>query len=247
MSSRSRNFLIPALIVAAALAIIAYLLISGGNDEPAGAGSGEEAGQEATTDPSGVVGDVVEPDPPEKIDAERHDPEDPLAMGALDAPVTIVMFSDFQCPFCALWTTQTLPELTPYIDEDEVRVEWRDLAVFGDDSRRAAYAGYAAGLQGKYLEFTQTLFDGGDSPSASALSDDALEELAGDLGLDVDKFNADRTGEEVEEAVEANFAEGEELGVFSTPAFLVNGRPIIGAQPTETFIEAVEAELAGEE
>ena len=247
MSSRSRNFLIPALIVAAALAIIAYLVISGGNDEPAGAGSGEEAGQEATTDPSGVVGDVVEPDPPEKIDAERHDPEDPLAMGALDAPVTIVMFSDFQCPFCALWTTQTLPELMPYIDEDEVRVEWRDLAVFGDDSRRAAYAGYAAGLQGKYLEFTQTLFDGGDSPSASALSDDALEELAGDLGLDVDKFNADRTGEEVEEAVEANFAEGEELGVFSTPAFLVNGRPIIGAQPTETFIEAVEAELAGEE
>ena len=247
MSSRSRNFLIPALIVAAALAIIAYLVISGGNDEPAGAGSGEEAGQEATTDPSGVVGDVVEPDPPEKIDAERHDPEDPLAMGALDAPVTIVMFSDFQCPFCALWTTQTLPELMPYIDEDEVRVEWRDLAVFGDDSRRAAYAGYAAGLQGKYLEFTQTLFEGGDSPSASALSDDALEELAGDLGLDVDKFNSDRTGEEVEEAVEANFAEGEELGVFSTPAFLVNGRPIIGAQPTETFIEAVEAELAGEE
>jgi len=247
VSSRSRNFLIPALIVAAALAIIAYLVISGGNDEPAGAGSGEEAGQEATTDPSGVVGDVVEPDPPEKIDAERHDPEDPLAMGALDAPVTIVMFSDFQCPFCALWTTQTLPELMPYIDEDEVRVEWRDLAVFGDDSRRAAYAGYAAGLQGKYLEFTQTLFEGGDSPRASALSDDALEELAGDLGLDVDKFNSDRTGDEVEEAVEANFAEGEELGVFSTPAFLVNGRPIIGAQPMETFIEAVEAELAGEE
>ena len=247
MSSRSRNFLIPAIIVAAALAIIAYLLIGGGDDEPTAAGDPEEAGQEATTDPSGVVGEVVEPDSEEKLDAERHDPEDPLAMGALDAPVTIVMFSDFQCPFCALWTAQTLPELTPYIEDEELRVEWRDLAVFGEDSRRAAYAGYAAGLQGKYLDFTQTLFDGGDSPSAGALSDDALEELAGDLGLDVEKFNADRAGEEVQDAVEANFAEGEELGVFSTPAFLINGRPIIGAQPTDTFIEAIDAELTGNE
>lgn len=247
MSSRSRNFLIPAVIVAAALAIIAYLVIGGGPGGEGGAGTGEDAAQEATTDPSGVVGEVVEPDPPEKIDAERRDPDDPLAMGAPDAPVTIVMFSDFQCPFCALWTTQTLPELMPYVEAEEVRVEWRDLAVFGDDSRRAAYAGYAAGLQGKYLEFTQTLFEGGDSPSASALSDDALEDLAGDLGLDVEKFNDDRTGDEVEDAVEANFAEGEDLGVFSTPAFLVNGRPIIGAQPTETFIEAVEAELAATE
>src|SRR5690625_8049304 len=98
-------------------------------------------------------------------------------MGALDAPVTIVMFSDFQCPFCALWTAQTLPGLTPYIEDEELRVEWRDLAVFGEDSRRAAYAGYAAGLQGKYLASTQTLLDGGDSPSARAPSDAALEEV----------------------------------------------------------------------
>src|SRR5690625_436283 len=124
-------------MVAAALAIIAYLLIGGGDDEPTAAGNPEGAGQEATTDPSGVVGEVVEPEPEEKVDAERHDPEDPLAMGALDPPVTIVMFSDFQCPFCALWTAQTLPELTPYIEDEELRVEWRDLAVFGEEDRKS--------------------------------------------------------------------------------------------------------------
>lgn len=245
MTSRSRSFVIPGIIVAAAVVIIAVLLFSGsGSKDSPGAA---EPAQEATTDPDGVVGEVVEPAPPEEIDAERRDPDDPLAMGEVDAPVTIVMFSDFQCPFCALWTSQTLPELAPYIDDGDLRVEWRDLAVFGEDSRRAAFAGYAAGLQGKYYEFTTALFEGGDSPSPSELSDDALEVLAGDLGLDVEKFNSDRVGDEVREAVEHTFAEGEELGVFSTPAFLINGRPIIGAQPTETFIDAIDAELQAAE
>lgn len=245
MSSRSRSFIVPGIIVAAAVVIIAVLLLTGSDrDDSPGAA---DAGQEATTDPDGVVGEVVEPTPPEKIDAERRDEDDPLAMGAVDAPVTIVMFSDFQCPFCALWTSQTLPELMPYIDDGDLRVEWRDLAVFGEDSRRAAYAGYAAGLQGKYYEFSTTMFEGGDSPSPSELSDDALEHVAEDLGLDVEQFNNDRDGDDVHEAVEQIFTEGEELGVFSTPAFLVNGSAIIGAQPTERFVDAVEAELQGGE
>lgn len=246
MATRSKKFLVPGIIVLAALIII-IALIFGGKDDGALPGAQEPAGEEAETDPDGVVGDVVEPTQPERIDAERNDPEDPLAIGPVDAPVTIVAFSDFQCPFCALWSAETLPELMPYVENDELRIEWRDLAVFGEDSRRAAYAGYAAGLQGGYVDFTEALFGDGDAPSPSALSDDALAELAGDLGLDVEQFNDDRAGEEVRGAVEKTFAEGEELGVFSTPAFLVNGTPIIGAQPTPTFIEAVDEELANAE
>lgn len=242
MSPRSRAFVIPGMIVGLAAIIIAVILFTVGDDPGA-----PDTGSEATTEPDGVVGEVVEPTQPERVDAERHDPDDPLAVGEVEAPVTIVMFSDFQCPFCALWTTQTLPELMAYIEGGDLRVEWRDLAVFGEDSRRAAYAGYAAGLQGKYREFTAALFSGGESPSPSELSDDALERLAQELGLDVGTFNDDREGDAVHEAVERTFAEGEELGVFSTPAFLINGRPIIGAQPSETFIDAVESELQGAE
>lgn len=237
MSPRSRSFVVPGIIIAAAVVIIAFVLVTGGG------GGSDSPGDDVPESLSGVVGEVVEPTAPQSIDAERHDPDDPLAIGALDAPVTIVMFSDFQCPFCALWTAQTLPELMPYIDDGRLRVEWRDLAVFGEDSRRAAYAGYAAGLQGKYYEFTTALFAGGDSPSPSGLSGEALEELAAELDLDVEQFNDDRGSEQVRAAVEKNFAEGEDLGVFSTPAFLVAGQPIIGAQPTDTFIAAVESEL----
>lgn len=241
--SRTRGYVIPGVILGVAVIMIAIILLTGspGEDSVGRAPSGSGA----TTEPDGVVGEVVEPTLPERIEAERHDPDDPLAMGEVEAPVTIVMYSDFQCPFCALWTHQTLPELTGYIEDGDVRVEWRDLAVFGEDSRRAALAGYAAGLQGKYYEFTTALFSGGESPSPSELGDEALEDLAREQGLDVERFNADRAGEEVRAAVEHTFAEGEELGVFSTPAFLINGRPIIGAQPTETFIDAIESELAG--
>src|SRR5699024_3586651 len=112
----------------------------------------------------GVVTQVVEPTAPEHVDAERHEQDGPLAFGDAGAPVTIVMFSDFQCSFCALWTNQTLPQIQPLIDDGQVRIEWRDIAVFGEDSRRAAYAAYAAGLQGEYQEYAGALFAGGSSP-----------------------------------------------------------------------------------
>jgi len=234
VTAAQRKLLIPGLILAAAAILIVWVVFGRAGDEaedePAGAGDG-------------VVAEVIEPTLPETIDAERREESDPLAIGRIDAPVGIVMFSDFQCPFCALWTDQTLPELLPYVEAGDLRIEWRDLAVFGEDSQRGAHAAYAAGLQGAYAEYSGALFAGGRAPSAQDLAGEALDELAGELGLDVAAFAADRVSPEVEAAVAENLEEGVELGVFSTPAFLVNGRPIVGAQPTEVFLEAVEGEL----
>lgn len=214
---------VPIIIAAVALVVVGWVLLSPDGED------------------DGVVAHVVEPEVPERVDVERHEEGDPLAVGDLEAPVTIVVFSDFQCPYCALWNDETLPELQGYVDEGDLRIEWRDVAVFGEDSQRAAMAAYAAGMQGKYVEFASSLFDGGEAPSPSALKEDNLLALAKDLDLDIDRFTADLDSDEVRDGVERNFDEAHDLGVFSTPMFLINGHPMRGAQDPQEFIDLVES------
>lgn len=210
-----------------------------------GTSSSDTAATPATAEPSpydgpatGVVGaDEIE------LDMARRDPGDPLTTGALDAPVVMVVYSDYQCPFCAVWSHRTLPALASFIDAGELRVEWRDVNVFGEDSERAARAAYAAGLQDRFLDYHHALFADGDRPPAELLTDTGLVGLAETLGLDTDRFAADLTSAEVAAAVRANEEEGAQIGAFSTPSFLVAGAPIVGAQPSEIFVEAVEAAL----
>lgn len=241
MPARSRNLLIPGVIVFTVALAIAYLVLfsagSGGSDPNAPAPGAQE------DFPPGVVSEVVEPFVPSEVDVERREDGDPLALGELDAPVVMVRYTDFQCAFCALWTAQTLPELAPYLDSGQLRLETRDIAVFGPDSHRAALAAYAAGLQGEYYAFSDAIFGGGQVPAPAALTDAALEATAAELGLDLERFNADRAGEQVAAAVERNIEEAGEHGVFSTPSFLIAGQPIVGAQPTEVFLETLEAQL----
>lgn len=175
---------------------------------------------------------------------ERREANDPTAIGPVDAPVTVVMFSDFQCAYCALWTEQTLPAVREYVDEGQVRVEWRDLAIYGDLSDQAARAAYAAGLQGKYVEFNEKLFSEGEIPDDLSLSEPGLIGLAGELGLDVDEFSEAMRSDVVAEAVTANQQEALELGVRATPSFLVGGSPVTGAQPTDQFVAGLEQALA---
>ncbi|MPV50867.1 thioredoxin domain-containing protein [Pseudactinotalea sp. HY160] len=234
-----RNALIPILIVVVAIALIAVVLATRGGSTP----TTEPAA--TPTAPSGVVDSAEQPTPPATVNVERRDPADPLAIGELDAPVGIVMYSDFQCGFCALWTDQTLPAILPYVEAGEVRIEWRDIALFGPESHRGALAAYAAGLQGAYLPFHEALFDGGDPPSPDQLSEDGLADVAAAVGLDLDTFRADLASADVQAGVQANLDEAAQLGVMSTPAFLINGHPVSGAQPTPVFTEMIDAELAG--
>ncbi|MCL3862276.1 thioredoxin domain-containing protein [Actinotalea sp. K2] len=162
----------------------------------------------------------------------------------MDAPVVMVVYSDYQCPFCAVWAEQTQPTMLEYVESGDLRIEWRDIAVFGPDSERAARAAYAAGLQGAFWEFHDALFAGGEKRAAADLTEEALVTLAGALDLDPDVFRADLASVEVDEAVKANADEAAAIGAFSTPSFLVNEQAVVGAQPTEVFIAAVEDALA---
>lgn len=154
------------------------------------------------------------------------------------------MFSDYQCTYCAKWTAETLPRMRELADAGDLRIEWHDVNFYGELSERAARAAYAAGLQGAFWEFHDALYEGGTPRSASALSEDALVQLAGDLGLDTETFTTDMAAEETAQIVSDHAELGLGLGVYSTPSFVIGNSTLVGAQPVEVFEDAVAAEVA---
>ncbi len=240
--SRRRSWLIPVVVVAVAAALLVVSLLA---SRERSAVEGAPAGDSAVVD--GPVAKVEEPEQPPLPDMARRDPEDPMAVGPADAPVALIVYSDFQCPFCASWSAATQPTMLEHADEGTLRVEFRDINAFGPVSQQAAQAAYAASLQGKYLEYHDALFEGGEKRPAEELSAEALTAVAAEVGLDVERFEADLASPEVAAAVQANIDEATSLGIFSTPAFLLGDTPILGAQPTEVFEEAFQDELSKSE
>ncbi|MCM2578430.1 DsbA family protein [Streptomyces meridianus] len=181
-------------------------------------------------------------------DLSRRDKDDVHAMGRRNAPVVLVEYSDFQCPFCGKFARDTEPELIKkYVKKGVLRIEWRDFPVFGEESVTSARAGYAAGQQGRFWEFHDALYAEPRRRNAGEFAPGKLVEYARKAGVaDLERFRTDMNGEAARKAVERDREEGYKIGVTSTPAFLVNGQPILGAQPTETFAEAIEKAAAEE-
>ena len=241
MSTRKTSlpgWLVPVIVIIIAAVLVFIVLSSSGNDD--------SEGQAVNTPPPGqsAPSEVQGPTQPDYSVAERLDEADPLTLGPVDAPVVMVAFSDYQCPYCARWSEQTLPAMAEYAESGDLRIEWRDLSIFGEDSSRAALAAYAAAEQDAFWDYHDMLFPGGETTSAQGLSEESLIGLADELGLDTVQFEADMKSPETAQAVAANQQLGVDLGVFSTPVFIINGQPVIGAQPTEVFVEAVDAALS---
>ncbi|WP_300345797.1 DsbA family protein [Nesterenkonia sp.] len=238
-------WLLPVGIAVAALVVLATLFWPGGGDSEVSTPDDDNPAETLDDDDSAPV-DVVDPGEEEQPDlsfVEQRNPDDPLSIGDAEAPVVLVVFSDYQCPYCASWSEETLPVMMDYVDAGDLFIEWRDLNVFGPASERASQAAYAAGLQGGFWDYHEALFAGGEIRSENELSDEALIGLADDLGLSVDQFAQDLDSAEVIEAVETNQQLGMDLGAYSTPAFVLGGEPMVGAQPTEVFTEAVDQAL----
>ena len=234
-----RRLAVPVAILAVTALLIAAVLWLRPAEDP----SAEEAGAPAApVDPADLPhpSEVARPD---LSSAETRDPADPLAEGPVDAPVVLVVFTDYQCPYCARWTEDTLPALREHVDRGELRIEWRDVNVYGEDSARAARASLAAALQGRHAEYHRALFAGGEVRPAGELEEDSLIALAEEQGLDVERFTADLRSEEVARIVDEHAAEGVDLGAVTTPSFVLAGTPTVGAQPTEVFLEQVETAL----
>ncbi|WP_420176062.1 DsbA family protein [Luteococcus sp. OSA5] len=171
----------------------------------------------------------------------RRDPKDPTAMGKVDAPVVMIEWSDFRCPFCSVWTRETLPELQPYIDSGSLRIEHRDLVLFGEESMNAAMAARAAGNQGKFWEFSTALHKVAPTSGHPTIKQADLERFAKQAGVpDMAKFTKDSTSATTRAAIDKDIEEARSLGLSGTPFFVVNTTPLSGAQPAEVFSQVIE-------
>jgi protein-disulfide isomerase len=157
--------------------------------------------------------------------------------GAARAPITIVEFADFQCPFCG----RALPTLQQLLRDYPDRVRWvfKNFPLdFHQDSFLAHQAALAAGAQGKFWELHDRIFV--DQP---AIKRDDLIQAAKGLGLDVTRFVTDLDSGRFRASVEADRAEGNRLGVSGTPTFFINGKELVGAASLAEFKRMVDGEL----
>jgi protein-disulfide isomerase len=158
--------------------------------------------------------------------------------GGAKAPVTIVEFSDYQCPFCKRGEDSVQKVFDTY--GDKVRIVFRDYPLpFHPQARPAAEAAACANAQGKFWEYNKKLFD-----NQSALAETNLKAYAKDLGLDTAKFDECLAKKPHSAAIDKDIADGVAAGVNGTPAFFINGRSLSGAQPFEKFKEVIDEELA---
>jgi protein-disulfide isomerase len=174
----------------------------------------------------------------------RREDDDPFALGELDAPVAVIEYADFTCKYCGAFAENTLPALIEeYVDAGHVRLEWRDAPVLGEDSVTTAIAGRAAAEQDLFWEFYDVLYahtyDGGGDYSEGTLID-----LASRVdGLDLAAFETALDDPDLAAAVEQEGAQSQQIGVTSTPTFVVGDQVIQGAQPIEVFRQAIDAQL----
>jgi protein-disulfide isomerase len=160
------------------------------------------------------------------------------ARGPERAPVQIIEFSDFECPFCLRAYPTVVEILSTY--GDSVRLVYRHFPLPNHpNARPAAEASSCAADQGKFWEFHDRLFSGPGRLSAADLRRHAAE-----LGLDTAAFTSCIASGKHRATVEADLEAGETAGVSGTPAFFINGRPVSGAQPFEVFKRIIDEELA---
>lgn len=193
---------------------------------------------------SSAVADVTaEPDAgvyPELAKLARRDAGDKLAQGRADAPVVLIEYADFKCGYCAKFARDTEPALVKkYVDNGTLRIEWRNFPIFGAESEAAARASWAAGQQGRFWQFHSAAY--AEGVKEKGFGKDRLKALAQQAGVaDLDRFQADADGAAAAAAVSKDQEQGYGIGATSTPSFLINGRPIAGAQSTQTFDQAIE-------
>ena len=232
------------LVVVGALAVATVAGPSGDADAPAGP---------ADTQPGGAP-----PVDPQDFEEARKALDslaarkagDPRALGSPDAPIVMIEWADFLCPFCGVFARDTEPELIArYVDAGLLRIEWRDLPFQGEQAVLAAVGGQAAAAQGGFWDYHAAMYAANLRAAQNRVDVAFLLSVASDVGLDVARFAADLDDPELLERVRSEARLGQQLGISGTPAFIIGGYPLVGAQPIEAFeqVIAVAARDAGVE
>lgn len=162
------------------------------------------------------------------------------AVGPADAPITIVEFSDFQCPFCGR-VVGTMKEVEKEYGE-KVRLVFKHLPLaMHSKAPQAHAASVAAANQGRFWEMHDLIFS-----NQRELSKEKYMEYAKQLGLDVDRFEKDMESPETKKRIDSDVAEATRLGVTGTPGFFINGKFTSGAKPFSEFKRMIDQELSGQ-
>lgn len=159
------------------------------------------------------------------------------AKGPADAPITMIAFSDYECPFCKRAEATVKQVLAAY--PDKIRYIHRDYPLpFHKNANKAAQAARCAGVQGKFWEYYDGLWE------SERLTEKRLDKIAEELTLDAAAFTQCLGSGQFAKAIETDMTDGQAVGVSGTPAFFINGRMLSGAQPMEAFKAIIDAELA---
>ena len=189
------------------------------------------------------TGPVVEAPVTQQPQYTRYDipTENSYALGPADAPITIVEFSDYQCPFCRRWHAEVYePLLAAY--PGKIRLVYRNLPLTSihPDALGAAEAAMCAGEQDVYWKYHDKLF------SSESLGNSVYLQYAQELGLNVPAFEACLNDHKYQKTIESDSDFAINLGIRSTPTFFINGLAVVGAQPLDVFKQVIDKELAGE-
>lgn len=173
--------------------------------------------------------------------------DDDAVLGDPNAPVTLIEFSDFQCPFCRKFYKETLPQIKKeYIDTGKARLVYRDFPLsFHPGAMPAAEGTECAREQGKFWEMHDVIFDEQEKQGSGTIqfTTDDVKKWAGKISLNTAKFNQCLDSGKYKQEVEKDIADGSAAGVSGTPAVFVNGRLVVGAQPFAAFKVVIDEEL----
>jgi protein-disulfide isomerase len=179
----------------------------------------------------GTTGNIVTGNPVAAAGAQ-----DPF-FGPEDAEVTIIEYSDFQCPYCA----SVVPTINQIKEKygDRVKIVFKDFPLsFHQYAQKAAEAAQCAHEQGRFWEYHDTLF-----ANQGSLGMASLKQYASNLGLNTEQFNRCLDSGKYAAEVQEDFSDGQKAGVSGTPTFFINGKKLVGAQPFSEFERLITDEL----
>ena len=235
-------------VIAVILAVLAALLLQNVTSKHhRGAATASASSGSTGTDGSATAVPEPTPAPPvadaqtlELIHAETHrDPADAQAKGKVDAPVVMVIYSDFACPYCTQFAQKVEPELADLVDQGTLRIEWRDLAQISPTSPLAAQAGRAAAKQGRFWELHDAVYAAADPQGHPEYTEDSLVAFAKRAGVaDIEKFRSDMNAAETVSAVTEAKNHAHSIGITGTP-FMIVGETFISGFQDADYMKAV--------
>ena len=252
-SRSNRATVVVLVVIAVILAVIAALLLQNVARHRQGAAATSQAATSTTSAAAATTVPEPTPAPPvpdaqtlELIRSETHrDPADAQAKGKVDAPVVMVVYSDFACPYCTQFAQKVEPELADLVAQGTLRVEWRDLAQISPTSPLAAQAGRAAAKQGKFWEFHDAVYAAADPKGHPAYTEDSLVDFAKKAGVaDLSKFRTDMTAAETVKAVSESTQHVHSIGIQGTPFMIVGETYINGYKDADYMTSVVKSQAA---